>query len=126
MTETKRRPRSWQEMREQEIQWLVERTGDGLETWNKRVLAELFGPKGEKLAPAPGLEPPTARDEEVQAAAPDIPLEGLPVPMPAAPGAAWIRVREALEVENRGRPYDPRDRRPALLIRLIPVASTLG
>jgi len=25
-------------MREQEIQWLVERTGDGLETWNKRVL----------------------------------------------------------------------------------------
>lgn len=32
-----RRPRSWQEMREQEIRWLVERTGDGLETWNARV-----------------------------------------------------------------------------------------
>jgi hypothetical protein len=25
-------------MREQEIKWLIERTGDGLETWNKRVL----------------------------------------------------------------------------------------
>jgi hypothetical protein len=25
-------------MREQEIQWLVERTGEGLETWNKRVI----------------------------------------------------------------------------------------
>ena len=37
MSEPKRRPRSWQEMREQEIQWLVERTGDGLETWNARV-----------------------------------------------------------------------------------------
>jgi hypothetical protein len=34
---TARRPRSWQEMREQEIKWLVERTGDGLETWNARV-----------------------------------------------------------------------------------------
>ena len=33
-----RPPRSWQEMREQEIKWLVERTGDGLETWNARVL----------------------------------------------------------------------------------------
>ncbi len=33
-----RRPRSWQEMREQEIKWLIERTGEGLETWNKRVL----------------------------------------------------------------------------------------
>lgn len=33
-----RRPRSWQEMREQEIRWLVERTGEGLETWNARVL----------------------------------------------------------------------------------------
>ena len=32
-----RRPRSWQEMREQEIQWLIERTGDGLDTWNARV-----------------------------------------------------------------------------------------
>jgi hypothetical protein len=32
-----RRPRSWQEMRDQEIKWLVERTGDGLETWNDRV-----------------------------------------------------------------------------------------
>ena len=35
--ETYRRPRSWQEMRDQEIKWLVERTGDGLETWNARV-----------------------------------------------------------------------------------------
>ena len=33
------RPRSWQEMREQEIRWLIERTGDGLETWNARVIA---------------------------------------------------------------------------------------
>lgn len=33
------RARSWQEMREQEIGWLVERTGDGLETWNARVRA---------------------------------------------------------------------------------------
>ena len=33
-----RRPRSWQEMRDQEIKWLVERTGDGLEAWNARVL----------------------------------------------------------------------------------------
>ena len=32
-----RRPRSWQEMREQEIRWLVERTGEGLEIWNARV-----------------------------------------------------------------------------------------
>lgn len=32
-----RRPRSWQEMREQEIRWLVDRTGEGLETWNARV-----------------------------------------------------------------------------------------
>ena len=37
MTEPHKRPRSWQEMREQEIQWLIERTGDGLETWNGRV-----------------------------------------------------------------------------------------
>jgi hypothetical protein len=37
-TGTARRPRSWQEMREQEIRWLVERTGDGLDTWNARVL----------------------------------------------------------------------------------------
>jgi hypothetical protein len=29
--------RSWQEMREQEIRWLNERTGEGLETWNARV-----------------------------------------------------------------------------------------
>jgi hypothetical protein len=35
---TARRPRSWQEMREQEIRWLIERTGDGLETWNARVI----------------------------------------------------------------------------------------
>jgi hypothetical protein len=33
-----RRPRSWQEMREQEIRWLIGRTGEGLETWNARVL----------------------------------------------------------------------------------------
>ena len=32
-----RRPRSWQEMREQEIRWLIERTGEGLEAWNARV-----------------------------------------------------------------------------------------
>ncbi len=38
-TGTARRPRSWQEMREQEIRWLVERTGEGLDTWNERVLA---------------------------------------------------------------------------------------
>lgn len=37
-TDTARGPRSWQEMREQEIRWLVERTGEGLETWNARVL----------------------------------------------------------------------------------------
>ncbi|MEX2548305.1 MAG: DUF5655 domain-containing protein [Chloroflexota bacterium] len=36
-TDTARRPRSWQEMREQEIRWLIERTGEGLETWNARV-----------------------------------------------------------------------------------------
>ena len=42
-TDTKtRRPRSWQEMREQEIRWLVERTGDGLETWNARIRDEGF------------------------------------------------------------------------------------
>ena len=35
--ERSRRPRSWQEMRDQEIRWLIERTGDGLETWNARV-----------------------------------------------------------------------------------------
>ncbi|MEA2677642.1 MAG: hypothetical protein QOJ81_1783 [Chloroflexota bacterium] len=35
---SQRRPRSWQEMREQEIKWLIERTGEGLETWNARVL----------------------------------------------------------------------------------------
>jgi predicted transport protein len=43
-TDTKtRRPRSWQEMREQEIRWLRERTGEGLETWNARVLEQGFG-----------------------------------------------------------------------------------
>ncbi len=36
-TGTARRPRSWQEMREQEIRWLIERTGEGLDTWNARV-----------------------------------------------------------------------------------------
>jgi len=34
---SQRRPRSWQEMREQEIKWLIERTGEGLESWNARV-----------------------------------------------------------------------------------------
>jgi predicted transport protein len=38
-----RRPRSWQEMREQEIRWLIERTGEGLETWNARILGQEFG-----------------------------------------------------------------------------------
>jgi len=37
-----RRPRSWQEMRAQEINWLIERTGDGLETWNARVIEQAF------------------------------------------------------------------------------------
>ena len=37
MSESTRRPRSWQEMREKEIQWLVERTGEGLDAWNARV-----------------------------------------------------------------------------------------
>lgn len=32
-----KRPRSWQQMREQEIRWLIERTGDELKTWNVRV-----------------------------------------------------------------------------------------
>src|SRR5690242_10768624 len=40
MNAESKRPRSWQEMREQEINWLIERTGDGLETWNARVLAQ--------------------------------------------------------------------------------------
>jgi hypothetical protein len=34
---SQRRPRSWQEMREQEIKWLIERTGEGLEAWNAKV-----------------------------------------------------------------------------------------
>jgi hypothetical protein len=34
---SQRRPRSWQEMREQEIKWLSERTGEGLEAWNAKV-----------------------------------------------------------------------------------------
>jgi uncharacterized protein DUF5655 len=34
---SQRRPRSWQEMRDQEIKWLIERTGVGLDTWNARV-----------------------------------------------------------------------------------------
>lgn len=34
---TTSRPRSWQEMREQEIKWLIERTGEGLEAWNARI-----------------------------------------------------------------------------------------
>jgi hypothetical protein len=37
MSDPKRRARSWQEMREQEIQWLVDRTGHGLDVWNARV-----------------------------------------------------------------------------------------
>jgi hypothetical protein len=42
-TDTKtRRPRSWQEMREQEIRWLRERTGESLDAWNARVRAEGF------------------------------------------------------------------------------------
>jgi uncharacterized protein DUF5655 len=40
-TKTKR-PRSWQEMREQEIRWLQERTGEGLETWNARIRDQGF------------------------------------------------------------------------------------
>lgn len=36
---SQRRPRSWQEMREQEIKWLIERTGEGLDAWNARVRA---------------------------------------------------------------------------------------
>jgi len=40
-TKTKR-PRSWQEMREQEIRWLQERTGEGLETWNSRIRDQGF------------------------------------------------------------------------------------
>ena len=45
MTDTQtrnKRPRSWQEMREQEIRWLEERTGEGLEHWNARVLEQGF------------------------------------------------------------------------------------
>src|SRR6187401_1641492 len=45
MTDTStqyKRPRSWQEMREQEIAWLKERTGEGLEAWNARVLEQGF------------------------------------------------------------------------------------
>src|SRR4051794_23084857 len=42
MSQEYKRPRSWQEMREQEIKWLIERTGDGLETWNARVLKQGF------------------------------------------------------------------------------------
>jgi hypothetical protein len=42
-TETRtRRPRSWQEMREQEIRWLIERTGDGLDAWNARIREQGF------------------------------------------------------------------------------------
>jgi hypothetical protein len=37
MSDPKRRAPSWQEMREQEIQWLVDRTGHGLDVWNARV-----------------------------------------------------------------------------------------
>ncbi len=40
--EKARRPRSWLEMREQEIRWLIERTGEGLETWNARVMEQRF------------------------------------------------------------------------------------
>ncbi len=34
---SQRRPRTWQEMREQEIKWLIERIGEGLEVWSQRV-----------------------------------------------------------------------------------------
>jgi hypothetical protein len=34
---TYKRPRSWQEMHEQQIKWLVERTGESLDVWNERV-----------------------------------------------------------------------------------------
>ena len=39
MTESARypRPRSWQEMRERDIELLLRRTGEGLDTWNRRV-----------------------------------------------------------------------------------------
>jgi predicted transport protein len=37
-----RRPRSWQEMREQEIRWLTERTGESLDAWNARVREQGF------------------------------------------------------------------------------------
>jgi hypothetical protein len=37
VTASDRRPRSWQEMREKEIRWLLERTGEGLDVWNERV-----------------------------------------------------------------------------------------
>jgi len=40
-TKTKR-PRSWQEMREQEIRWLQERTGEDLDTWNARIRDQGF------------------------------------------------------------------------------------
>jgi hypothetical protein len=45
MTDTQtrsKRPRSWQEMREQEIRWLTERTGEGLEAWNSRIREQDF------------------------------------------------------------------------------------
>ncbi|MEO6349471.1 MAG: DUF5655 domain-containing protein [Candidatus Limnocylindrales bacterium] len=42
-TGTDRRPRSWQELREREIAWLIERTGEGLEVWNARVLESGLG-----------------------------------------------------------------------------------
>lgn len=38
-----RRPRSWQGMREQEVNWLIERTGDGLDAWNARVRDQDLG-----------------------------------------------------------------------------------
>jgi hypothetical protein len=46
-TEGYKRPRSWQEMREQEIRWLIERTGDGLETWIARVRESGIGAEPE-------------------------------------------------------------------------------
>ena len=45
MTDTQtrsKRPRSWQEMREHEIRWLTERTGEGLEAWNSRIREQDF------------------------------------------------------------------------------------
>jgi hypothetical protein len=36
------RPRTWQEMRDQQIAWLIERTGEGLDAWNARIVEQDF------------------------------------------------------------------------------------